>query len=145
MAAYKTELSINTYFLNLCKCFLAAFVVRASACTVNDIFDRKMDAGVGESRSTICSNSTILKIYLPERTKNRPLASGRISVFAAALYLTIQYLIGIAMFLTLESPAYVSQCLAHHTYLNFFLSSLWVAMAQLLPMSVSVSSYFPVR
>lgn len=48
MAAYKTELPISAYFLDFIKCFFAAFIVRASACTVNDIFDRKMDAGVGE-------------------------------------------------------------------------------------------------
>jgi 4-hydroxybenzoate polyprenyltransferase len=50
-----------------------------------------------------------------ERTRNRPLASGRISVFAAVVYLLIQYIIGIAMFWTLDSLAF------------------WVAMAQLLP------------
>ena len=49
MAAYRMELSIDAYLLNLIKCFCAAFIVRASACTVNDIFDRRMDAGVGES------------------------------------------------------------------------------------------------
>lgn len=49
MAAYKTNLPINTYVLDLLKCCGAAFIVRGSACTVNDIFDRKMDAGVGES------------------------------------------------------------------------------------------------
>lgn len=96
MAAYRMELSIDAYLLNLIKCFCAAFIVRASACTVNDIFDRRMDAGV-------------------ERTKNRPLASGRISVSAAVVYLMIQYIIGIAMFLTLNPPAF------------------WFSMAQLLP------------
>lgn len=96
MAAYRTELSISDYRLELMKCFCAAFIVRSSACTVNDIFDRKMDAGV-------------------ERTKNRPLASGRISVVAATVYLMIQYIIGIAMFLSLNSPA------------------VWFALGQLLP------------
>lgn len=48
MAAYRTEQSIDAYLLNLIRCFCAAFIVRASACTVNDIFDRKMDAGVGK-------------------------------------------------------------------------------------------------
>jgi 4-hydroxybenzoate polyprenyltransferase len=49
MAAYRMELSIDEYLWNVIKCFFAAFIVRSSACTVNDIFDRKMDAGVGKS------------------------------------------------------------------------------------------------
>ena len=49
MAAYKRELTIDAYLLGLTKCMCAAFIVRSSACTVNDIFDREMDAGVGQS------------------------------------------------------------------------------------------------
>ncbi|KAJ7181942.1 hypothetical protein C8R46DRAFT_885342, partial [Mycena filopes] len=51
---------------------IGAILLRSSACTINDIFDREMDAGV-------------------ERTRNRPLASARISVVAATLYLIAQY------------------------------------------------------
>ena len=49
MAAYKRELTIDAYLLDLTKSLCAAFIVRSSACTVNDIFDRKLDAGVGQS------------------------------------------------------------------------------------------------
>lgn len=42
---------------------------------------------------------------MTERTRNRPLASGRISVFAAVVYLILQYLIGSVMFLTLNRTA----------------------------------------
>lgn len=42
---------------------------------------------------------------MTERTKNRPLASGRISVLAAVVYLLLQYVIGTAMFLTLNRTA----------------------------------------
>ncbi|KAE9409796.1 UbiA prenyltransferase [Gymnopus androsaceus JB14] len=97
MAAYSVKMPWNTYSFSLMQCLFGAFIVRSSACTINDIFDRKMDAGV-------------------ERTKNRPLASGRISVFAASIYVLIQYAIGIAWFyLTVEDLA------------------LWVALVQLLP------------
>jgi 4-hydroxybenzoate polyprenyltransferase len=48
MAAYKMKLPVNTFILDIIKSFCAAFIIRASACTVNDIFDRKMDAGVGQ-------------------------------------------------------------------------------------------------
>ncbi|KAK7446660.1 hypothetical protein VKT23_014355 [Stygiomarasmius scandens] len=71
--------------------------MRSSACTVNDIFDRNMDAGV-------------------ERTKNRPLPSGRVSLFAATAFLSFQYIIGITFF-----------------YFTVSDLALWIALAQLLP------------
>ncbi|KIJ96598.1 hypothetical protein K443DRAFT_682224 [Laccaria amethystina LaAM-08-1] len=79
MAAYSSGLPIGNYCVDLVKCLIGAFIMRSSACTINDIFDRKMDAGV-------------------ERTRNRPLASGRVSVFAATVYLLVQYGIGLAFF-----------------------------------------------
>jgi 4-hydroxybenzoate polyprenyltransferase len=48
MAAYATNLPLGVYAFDLAKCLVAAFIVRSSACTINDIFDRKMDAGVGQ-------------------------------------------------------------------------------------------------
>ncbi|KAF7360710.1 4-hydroxybenzoate polyprenyltransferase, mitochondrial [Mycena venus] len=83
MAAYTVGLPLNAYFAGVGKAFVAAFLLRSSACTINDIFDRKMDAGV-------------------ERCKTRPLASGRISVVAATLYLLSQYAAGVAFFLKTE-------------------------------------------
>ncbi|KAG5651463.1 hypothetical protein H0H81_008548, partial [Sphagnurus paluster] len=98
MAAFATGLPLRHYFPYVAKCFVGAFLLRSSACTINDIFDRKMDAGV-------------------ERTKNRPLASGRVSVLAATIYLLCQYLFGILFFyMTVEGLA------------------LWVALFQLLPL-----------
>ena len=49
----------------------------------------------------VCDNQP----SMTERTRNRPLASGRISVFAAVVYLILQYLIGTVMFLTLNRTA----------------------------------------
>lgn len=49
MAAYKINLPLTEYAVSLAKFLLGAFIVRSSACTVNDIFDRKVDAGVGQS------------------------------------------------------------------------------------------------
>ena len=48
MAAFTTNLRLKTYGIELAKYMLGAFILRSSACTINDIFDRKMDAGVGE-------------------------------------------------------------------------------------------------
>ncbi|KAJ6468204.1 UbiA prenyltransferase family-domain-containing protein [Mycena sanguinolenta] len=79
MAAYTTRLPLSAYLSHLAKALIHAFLLRSSACTVNDIFDRKMDAGV-------------------ERTRHRPLASGRISVVAAIIYLLIQYTLGVTFF-----------------------------------------------
>ncbi|KAF5393066.1 hypothetical protein D9757_001228 [Collybiopsis confluens] len=79
MAAYSFKMPWDTYTLKLMQYLLSAFIIRSSACTINDIFDRKTDAGV-------------------ERTKNRPVASGRISVPAASVYVLVQYVIGIFWF-----------------------------------------------
>ncbi|KAG6908376.1 hypothetical protein DXG01_004874 [Tephrocybe rancida] len=98
MAAFATALPLHQYSGYLAKALIGAFLLRSSACTVNDIFDRKMDAGV-------------------ERTKNRPLASGRISVLAASIYLLVQYIAGVAFF-----------------YLTVHDLALWVALFQLLPL-----------
>lgn len=42
---------------------------------------------------------------MTERTKGRPLASGRVSVFAAVVYLIIQYIIGIMVYVSYNDIA----------------------------------------
>jgi 4-hydroxybenzoate polyprenyltransferase len=59
---------------------VGAIAMRGAGSTYNDILDRKLDAGV-------------------ERTKNRPLPSGRVSVRAAVIFLVLQSLIGLAVLL----------------------------------------------
>ena len=54
--------------------------MRGAGCTYNDILDRKLDAKV-------------------ERTRNRPLPSGRVTIGAAAAFLVAQALIGLAVLL----------------------------------------------
>nr|WGM49228.1 UbiA prenyltransferase [Boreostereum vibrans] len=81
LAAYKTDLPLHRYWVELAKSAFIAELVRGSACTINDIFDRKFDAGV-------------------ERSRGRPLPSGRVTVFGAVVYLVIQYLIGIVFYST---------------------------------------------
>jgi 4-hydroxybenzoate polyprenyltransferase len=61
--------------------FLAgAIAMRGAGCTYNDILDRKLDAQV-------------------ERTRNRPLPSGRVTIRAAAAFLVAQALVGLAVLL----------------------------------------------
>jgi 4-hydroxybenzoate polyprenyltransferase len=59
---------------------IGAIAMRGAGSTYNDILDRKLDAGV-------------------ERTKGRPLPSGRISLRAAVAFLFAQSLIGLAVLL----------------------------------------------
>jgi 4-hydroxybenzoate polyprenyltransferase len=59
---------------------LGAVAMRGAGSTYNDIVDRKLDARV-------------------ERTRLRPLPSGQVSVRVAALFLTLQSLVGLAVLL----------------------------------------------
>ncbi len=60
--------------------FVGAFVMRGAGCTWNDIVDRDLDAQV-------------------ERTRSRPIPSGRVSVAQAAAFLLAQALVGLAVLL----------------------------------------------
>ena len=60
--------------------FVGAFAMRGAGCTWNDIVDRDLDAKV-------------------ERTRSRPIPSGQVSVMAAAIFLMLQALIGLAVLL----------------------------------------------
>ncbi len=72
-------------------CFvIGAIVMRGAGCTVNDIWDRDIDAKV-------------------ERTRVRPIASGEISVPRAIIFLGAQSLTGLAVLLQF-SPATIAMC-----------------------------------
>jgi 4-hydroxybenzoate polyprenyltransferase len=60
--------------------FIGAFAMRGAGCTWNDIVDRDLDSRV-------------------ERTRSRPIPSGQVSVGAAAAFLALQALIGLAVLL----------------------------------------------
>jgi 4-hydroxybenzoate polyprenyltransferase len=61
--------------------FIGAFAMRGAGCTWNDIVDRDLDRSV-------------------ERTRSRPIPSGQVSVFQAAIFLVLQSLVGLAVLLT---------------------------------------------
>ena len=65
--AYDFSLNLNKYFFYLILFFLGSVLMRSAGCIVNDILDRKFDA----------------KVF---RTKDRPIASGKISVNLAIIY-----------------------------------------------------------
>jgi 4-hydroxybenzoate polyprenyltransferase len=60
--------------------FIGAFAMRGAGCTWNDIVDRDLDARV-------------------ERTRSRPIPSGQVTVTAAASFLALQALVGLAVLL----------------------------------------------
>ena len=65
--AYDFKGEINTYFKYLIFFLLGSVLMRSAGCIVNDITDKKFDKKV-------------------ERTKNRPIASGKISITLAVIY-----------------------------------------------------------
>ena len=68
--AYDFSLSLKIYFFYLLMFFLGSILMRSAGCIVNDVLDRKFDE----------------KVF---RTKNRPIASGRISVKLGLFYASL--------------------------------------------------------
>ena len=65
--AYDFSLGLNNYLFYLTLFFLGSVLMRSAGCIVNDILDKEFDA----------------KVF---RTRNRPIASGKISVKVAIFY-----------------------------------------------------------
>jgi len=68
--AYDFSSDLNNYFFYLILFFLGAFLMRSAGCIVNDILDKEFDKKV-------------------VRTKNRPIASDKISIKLAIFYVLI--------------------------------------------------------
>ncbi len=68
--AYDFSKNLNIYFFYLLLFFLGSVFMRSAGCIVNDILDRKFDR----------------KVF---RTKNRPIASGKVSVQTGLIYSAI--------------------------------------------------------
>ena len=67
---YDFSENLNTYLFYLILFFLGSVLMRSAGCIVNDILDKKFDRKV-------------------ERTKNRPIASGKISNFRGIFYAAV--------------------------------------------------------
>ena len=65
--AYDFSNNLNNYFFYLTLFFLGSVLMRSAGCIVNDILDKEFDK----------------KVF---RTKNRPIASGKVSVMLALTY-----------------------------------------------------------
>jgi len=81
--AYGQDL-FGSYFNLLILFTVGAFIMRGAGCVVNDLWDRDADAQV-------------------ERTKGRPLPSGRVSMVAAFIFLGFLCLIGLYILLQLNT------------------------------------------
>ncbi|KAJ7479886.1 UbiA prenyltransferase family-domain-containing protein [Mycena latifolia] len=79
LSAYARNMPISEALHFLPLFALWAFIGRSMACTVNDICDRDIDGQV-------------------ERTKNRPLPSGRVSVLGSKLFLVGEAIVFMGMF-----------------------------------------------
>ena len=78
LAGLALHRGLNSWHLVLF--LIGAIAMRGAGCTYNDILDRKLDAQV-------------------ERTRNRPLPSRRVTIGAAAAFLVVQALVGLAVLL----------------------------------------------
>ena len=82
--AYDFSSNFNNYFFYLLLFFLGSVLMRSAGCIVNDIIDRKFDKKVS-------------------RTKNRPIASGKISVKLGLFYTSILCLIALIILLNFNN------------------------------------------
>jgi 4-hydroxybenzoate polyprenyltransferase len=78
LAAVHAGVQVNVWHLLLF--FIGAFAMRGAGCTWNDIVDRDLDRRV-------------------ERTRSRPIPAGQVTVSAAAAFLALQAVIGLAILL----------------------------------------------
>ena len=82
--AYDFSSDLNKYFFYLILFFLGSVLMRSAGCIVNDILDRKFDA----------------KVF---RTKDRPIASGKVSVNLAIIYSLILCFFALMVLLNFNS------------------------------------------
>ena len=82
--AYDFSSNLNKYFFYLILFFLGSVLMRSAGCIVNDILDRKFDA----------------KVF---RTKDRPIASGKVSVNLAIIYSLILCFFALLVLLNFNS------------------------------------------
>ena len=78
--AYDFSSNLNNYFFYLLLFFLGSILMRSAGCIVNDILDKEFDA----------------KVF---RTKDRPIASGKITVLQSFIYVVLLCLIALVVLL----------------------------------------------
>ena len=92
---------------------LGAFVMRAAGCIINDLFDRDIDRQVA-------------------RTKNRPLASGEVTVIQALMFLTVLCTMGVFILLQLPVGCWILGLVAAGLALVYPLTKRFLSFPQLI-------------
>ena len=82
--AYDFSSNLNNYFFYLILFFLGSIFMRSAGCIVNDILDKEFDA----------------KVF---RTKNRPIASGKVSIKLGIFYSIILCFLALLVLLNFNS------------------------------------------
>ena len=82
--AYDFTDNLNNYFFFLILFFLGSMLMRSAGCIVNDILDKEFDAKVS-------------------RTKNRPIASGKVSIKLAIFYSLLLCFLALLVLLNFNS------------------------------------------
>ena len=82
--AYNFENDLNLFFFYLILFFLGSVLMRSAGCIINDMADKNFDKKV-------------------KRTKNRPIASGKISIFLASVYAIILCLLAFIVLINFNS------------------------------------------
>ncbi|CAG8464762.1 25835_t:CDS:2 [Racocetra persica] len=78
MATYHAQLPVSQTIYMLTLFGVGAFIMRGAGCTINDLWDRRIDKWV-------------------ERTQNRPIASGVVTPFRALIFLGLQLSAGLTV------------------------------------------------
>lgn len=90
MAAYAAKSSYLELAAHTAMFLLGATLHHSNICIVNDIFDRKFDRQVGKLSTPLHFYFVLVLMQRSERTKDRPLAAGVVTVQGAwALFATL--------------------------------------------------------
>lgn len=98
MASTANHLPVTTPLFYLALFGTGAIIMRGAGCTINDMWDSKIDKAVGPFGllTLFCIRSKLIPLTA-DRTKNRPLARGDVSQFQALTFLGVQLSAGLAV------------------------------------------------
>ena len=107
--AYDFSLNLNNYFFYLILFFLGSIFMRSAGCIVNDILDKEFDA----------------KVF---RTKNRPIASGKVSIKLGIFYSIFLCFLALLVLLNFNSFTII---IAFLVLINFNLFTIILALGSM--------------
>ena len=105
MAAYALEAPFTTPLTYLSLFGLGALVMRGAGCTINDMWDRNLDKGVG--RWLMAPSFAPSSHILCREDQDQPLAAGHITPTQALAFLGLQLTAGLGVLTQLNWYRYV--------------------------------------